>query len=68
MRSLPIPPNGPRIIPVRTGAAESGVPGVLGVVRTARTSASFFSLKDFEGERAAACEAAGRQLDALGWE
>ena len=30
-------------------------------------NASFLSLKDFEGERSAACAAVERQLDGLGW-
>ena len=49
----------------RDGVADEDE-DVLGVIRTERTGASFFSLKDFEGERAAACEVAGRQFDALG--
>lgn len=57
--SLPAGEFGPR-----DGVADADE-DVLGVVRTERTAASFFSLKDFEGERARAREAAGRQLDAL---
>ena len=37
------------------------------IVRSARAKASFLSLKDFEGERSAACAAVERQLDGLGW-
>ena len=57
--SLPAGEYGPR-----DGVASEDE-DVLGVVRTERTGASFFSLRDFQGEREAASEAAGRQLDAL---
>ena len=58
---LPPGEHGPR------DGVSASTDGVAGVLRTARARASFLSLKDFEGERQAACEAVGRQLDELGW-
>ena len=41
--------------------------GILGVVRTPRARANFFSLRDFEAQVDAAAESATRGLARIGW-